>query len=448
MVTTGGRGRQIGPWSCGSKSCLSLLVLFVSAFPSLTSGDPSGDAAPQASEPTGVLGTLTGHKAAIYALATSEGLLASGARDRRVSVWDISDPKAETIPSKPMKRLDGHSAGVTSLAFASWGAGRQKVLLSGAADNTTRLWELPSGRQLKVLNHPRTIFGLAGRPEVSTGQSNETEDKGEFATACWDGVVRLFGLPSGTQKATLHGHEGGLYSVVYSPLDGTLLATASADKTVRIWDLKRRKLLWTLRSHKDHVTTVDWSPKEPFVLASGSWDRKFRLWELGTTREVEECRLSLNCTSPLPRVTARHPQLLWRVAFSPTGEQVAACHGAVGQSPTVVIYDAQSGRVVRRLGRHKDTPLALAWSHDSLILASAGMDRKVLLWDAQSTADDMPAGDLDDAEERRKWLQDLADFRRGKLDKNTTDEDRNKTEQASDPGFFLRHPLAGRMAYF
>jgi hypothetical protein len=32
---------------------------------------------------------------------------------------------------------------------------------------------------------------------------------------------------------------------------------------------------------------------------------------------------------------ARHPQLLWSVAFAPEGRQVAACHGAVGQSPAV-----------------------------------------------------------------------------------------------------------------
>ena len=34
-----------------------------------------------------------------------------------------------------------------------------------------------------------------------------------------------------------------------------------------------------------------------------------------------------------PEHVARHPQLLWSVAFAPEGHQVAACHGAVGQSP-------------------------------------------------------------------------------------------------------------------
>ena len=84
------------------------------------------------------------------------------------------------------------------------------------------------------------------------------------------------------------------------------------------------------------------------------------------------------CSQSLaPSATGRHPQLIWRVAFSSGGERVAACHGAVGQSPTVVIYDALTGKVVRRLGRHRDTPLMVAWSPDGAMLASAGMDRQV-----------------------------------------------------------------------
>lgn len=40
-----------------------------------------------------------------------------------------------------------------------------------------------------------------------------------------------------------------------------------------------------------------------------------------------------NTASEAPEHVARHPQLLWSVAFAPEGHQVAACHGAVGQSP-------------------------------------------------------------------------------------------------------------------
>jgi WD40 repeat protein len=33
-----------------------------------------------------------------------------------------------------------------------------EVLISGAADNTTRIWDANAGKELAVLNHPRTVF--------------------------------------------------------------------------------------------------------------------------------------------------------------------------------------------------------------------------------------------------------------------------------------------------
>lgn len=235
--------------------------------------------------------------------------------------------------------------------------------------------------------------------------------------------MRLFSWPGGEPKVALEGHSAGLYSVAYSPLDGTLLATASADKTVKIWDMKTFQVLWTLRGHRDHVTSVDWSPQSKFLLASGSWDRRFRLWEVtedvGAAEACRSSRLNPNISgegkcpagATEPRAVGKHPQLVFGVKFSPGGDRIAACHGAVGQNPTVVIYDAVTGKVVRRLGRHKDTPLAVAWSSDGRMLASAGMDRTVLIYEADADVDDMALGDQDDNEEKEAWLKDLAEYK-------------------------------------
>ncbi|CAJ1333579.1 unnamed protein product, partial [Effrenium voratum] len=142
-------------------------------------------------------------------------------------------------------------------------------------------------------------------------------------------------------------------------------------RTVKVWDVSSGRLLWTL-PHKDHVTAVDWSHTE-LLLATGGWDRRFRLWPIGE-RELRSCKAGGTCEPLAPSHVARHPQLLWSVAFAPSVgvERVAACHGAVGQSPTVVVYElaasggSSNGGLVRsrRLGRHKDTPLALAFSPD------------------------------------------------------------------------------------
>ncbi|CAE7871427.1 unnamed protein product [Symbiodinium microadriaticum] len=342
----------------------------------------------------GFLGQLQGHKRAIYAIAiSSEGLLASGDKEGVICVWNISAP-SRLLDYEPWRKLTGHRYGVTALAFADG------TLLSGAADNTTLLWDLASGRILQRIPHPRTVFGISVDPS------------GGFATAAWDGGLRLFGTGQGSALAELRS-GGGLYAVAHSALDPTLVATASADRTVKIWDVKQQRPLWTLSGHKDHVTAVGWSDRE-LQLASAGWDRRFRLWSLSKD-EVAACRSLAKCSEEIvPRHVRRHPQLLWAVAFAPGGRLVAACHGAVGQSPTVVLYDAESGMVVRRLGRHKDTPLALAFSPSGDVLASAGMDRRVLLYKATDPSDDLPQGDADDEEERLQWLQDVEDFRQQK----------------------------------
>jgi len=424
-------------------------------------------------EPPGLTHHLVGHQGHIYGMAFGdEALLATGARDNTVAIWNLTGPTGRAGHRKPLRILEGHSRGVTAIAYASnRSRPGSEVFISGSADNTTRIWDARTGRVRGTARHPKTVFGVAAAPaptRAEFGQAardaprdeqeekEEEENGGEFATACWDGLVRIFNWPSGVQKAELSGHEGGLYGVSYNPRDGSLLATASADRTVRVWDLREMKLLWTLRSHRDHVTTVDWSPIDPYTLASGGWDRKFRLFEVND-REVHACRSKGKCANNIPpRSVGKHPQLVWKVAFSPNGEQVAACHGAVGQSPTVVVYDASTGRVVRRLGRHKDTPLVVAWSPDGSMLASAGMDRHVLVYDGHSEENDLPQGDVDDSEEQAKWRQDLEEFRTGRPNAtrpnatgsaNHSGEDAGNATQDANQMPYVPHPLQGRLAY-
>ncbi len=121
---------------------------------------------------------------------------------------------------------------MTSLLFAS-----DSVLLSGSADNTTRIWDVASGEVRREIQHPRTVFGIAA------SQVERNAPQPFFATACWDGVVRLFSLPLGDPRGELHGHSGGLYSVAISPLDDSLLASAGADLAFGLPRTQRQPML-------------------------------------------------------------------------------------------------------------------------------------------------------------------------------------------------------------
>eukprot|EP00931_Biecheleriopsis_adriatica_P030291 TRINITY_DN17866_c0_g1_i2.p1 TRINITY_DN17866_c0_g1~~TRINITY_DN17866_c0_g1_i2.p1 ORF type:complete len:461 (+),score=83.67 TRINITY_DN17866_c0_g1_i2:27-1385(+) len=411
-----------------------------------------------ASVPPGFLGTLQGHKSAIYALAVSpDGRLASGSKDGLINIWNLTSAAPRKV-SKPVQRLHGHTQGVTALAFVPASSGTGEALVSGSADNSTVVWDIASGKVLHNISHPRTVFA------VGIARSGIASQDRQVTTGCWDGVVRVFSLDSGDAVTQLNAHRGGIYALAYSPLDSSLLATASADRTVKIWDMSKPRLLWSLRGHKDHVTSVDWSPTQTYMLATGGWDRRFRLWTLSAD-QIQACREEASCTNDLqPLHMARHPQLVWHVAFAPSGLQVAACHGAVGQSPTVVIYDVASGRMLRRLGRHKDTPLTITYSPSGQYLISAGMDRKVLLYAAEHPGDDMPQGDPDDEEERLRWLQDMEEYRMDRnsssnasalaalaqklalLQKNRSRDISNSSDTA-DSGPWMPHPMSGMAAF-
>jgi WD40 repeat protein len=79
----------------------------------------------------------------VHALAYSPdgSFLASGGKDRRVTIWDAAT-------SYSLGVLEGHTGTVWALAFADEG----RSLLSGAADGTIRVWDPFSGRLQRALD--------------------------------------------------------------------------------------------------------------------------------------------------------------------------------------------------------------------------------------------------------------------------------------------------------
>ncbi len=80
----------------------------------------------------------------------------------------------------------------------------------------------------------------------------------------------------------------------------------------------------------------------------------------------------------LPGQTGRVTAL----AYRPDGSALAVASGAAGASGEISIHDSSGKSPTFKLTPHKDLIYALAWSPDGKILASAGYDRVIQLWDA------------------------------------------------------------------
>jgi WD40 repeat protein len=112
-----------------------------------------------------------------------------------------------------------------------------------------------------------------------------------LVTASEEQSARVWEAASGRELAALSGHSGEVMSAAFST-DGHRLVTVSTDQSVKLWDMEldfgtdnpARELL-TLRGHTDVIDCVAFSPNG-LRIATGSRDRTVKIWEAASPQQV------------------------------------------------------------------------------------------------------------------------------------------------------------------
>ncbi len=152
--------------------------------------------------------------------------------------------------------------------------------------------------------------------------------------------------------------------------DEKRLAVGRANRIV-LYDLAATNftVLGEVEAHGDAVRSLAWSP-DGRRLASGSF-REITLWDAATLKLVWTMTNGL-----IERVTA--------LKFSPYGGALVAADGMATQEGWVHILNAESGKLSAGWPVHTDSVLDLAISPDGGLLATAGADKLVKLWELVS----------------------------------------------------------------
>ncbi|CAD7944690.1 unnamed protein product [Amoebophrya sp. A25] len=226
----------------------------------------TGTKAQEGLNPIWKLQEFVGHHSAVTCcrLGSKSGqLLATGAEDKRVNVWQVGNPQ-------PLVTLTGHASAPQCLVFDQ----AEESLVVGCAGGALQVWNLDQKKTHATFTGHRTSCECV-----------EFHPYGDFfASGSLDTNMKIWDMRRKSCIQTYKGHTAGITCVRFSP-HGRWVATAGQDATVKLWDLTAGKLMREFTLHKGAITSMDFHPDD-FLLATASTDRTAKLWNLETFKAV------------------------------------------------------------------------------------------------------------------------------------------------------------------
>lgn len=219
-------------------------------------------------------------------------------------------------------------------------------------------------------------------------------DTDKILTGSDDTNINVYDTKTGAVKATLEGHEGGVWALEYY---GNTLVSGSTDRSVRVWDIERARCTQLFHGHTSTVRCLqivlpvevgktadgypEMMPKEPLII-TGSRDSSLRVWKLPRPGDPDYYQGGplvddLDCPY-FVRVLAGHQHSV----------RAIAAHGDTlvsgSYDSTVRVWKISTGETIHRLHGHTMKVYSVVLDHKRNRCISGSMDNMVKIWSLET----------------------------------------------------------------
>ena len=265
----------------------------------------------------------------ITCLKTNTSIIASGARDGSILIYDLRYNKKKSsdesyhaintiinshhnagVATPTPKSKSNNNSGVSPVASILF-QNENLIISAGATDNLIKVWDLRKTYTTRMASpHPLLSF----KNEVSTkGYSNLVISYNRLFANCMNNVIYDFDLISykcESQQSGFNFHKNSSNFVkACMSIDENFILTGSSDSNAYIYPVNYKNCVNVLKldaAHQNEVTCVAWSPHDVSQLITCSDDNSVRVWNvkndlnsiekqenLFKTTEIEENNKSL-----------------------------------------------------------------------------------------------------------------------------------------------------------
>ncbi|XP_042764334.1 protein transport protein Sec31B isoform X15 [Panthera leo] len=225
-------------------------------------------------------------------------LLATGASDSEIFIWDLNNLN---VPMTPGSKSQQPPEDIKALA---WNRQVQHILASAHPSGKAVVWDLRKNEPIiKVSDHSNRMHssGLAWHPEIATQLVLCSEDDRLPVIQLWD--LRFASSP----LKVLESHSRGILSVSWSQADPELLLSSAKDNQILCWNLGSGEVVYKLPTQSSWCFDVQWCPRDPPVFSAASFDGWISLysvmggsWEVQQIRQADKISSSFSKGQPLP----------------------------------------------------------------------------------------------------------------------------------------------------